>query len=1284
MRMKKTTAALALLLAAALIACCVFGAKWSGTGKELDKANENVKLLEGKVAEITAEKDGLAEKLAAAEGEKASLSSKIEELTGEAATLSDQIESLTGKVSAGEEEATSLKNEIASLETRLADITAEKDGLAEKLTAAEGEKVSLSSQIEALTAEAEALKGEIASLNEQIGSLASNSGKAALPAVGDVVNGFKALAVRDFPLIGGKLVYFEHVKTGAKLLYAANSDTNRAFDLTFLTRPIDDTGLPHVFEHATLSGSDKYPSAALFMNMSAQTYNTFMNAYTMDAITTFPVASLSEEQLLALADVYTDACFHPMVMTEESIYRTEAWRYEMADADSPLTYNGTVYSEMTGALTLDRAAMDNANRVTFPGAALSYNYGGIPDAIPQMTWESLKAYHDRFYHPSNCLVLLYGSFEDYTPFLELMDNEFKNYEKRDFTWSDDAYVRIAEPQTAEFPYPMAAGTDPADQACVYYYVLCPGLRDDPAAEQAVDHLCSLLGVPGSPLMQKIRDEFPSFGASVGSEVAGPDDAVCFALTNANRGDAERFRQIVEEAVAQVASEGFDAALVEGYSASANMDARMLLEDGSVVDSLLLNMAYDYAVTGNAFAYADYVDALAAIPEENGRGVYAELAEKWLAKPALYTLVTTYPEPGAKEEHDAQVAQKLAEIKAGMTDEEIASVVSGTAAGVEKADTARMLAQIKKVNASTLPVEARKYASTDSVGEDGVRRLNVTAAVDGVCYTGLYFDAAALLQEDIHWMRLFTRLLGKLDTDTHTREELDVLLTRYMYNGVFGVGVEGSGDWYRPYAVAEWYAMEDDLAAGYDLAEEILFHTKFTDAEKLSARITAQKTDVRNQINNSPYNALLYRQLGVHNERWQYYAYLNYLEYYEFLEKVEAMAAEDPAQVAQKLESVQQFFHSRYGAISAFAGDSTGMEKNAALADAFWAKLDGAPREDVKYSLPVPAKREALVVTSNIQFNLAFAPYSAVGTDSDGLASVACGVAADRILVPVLRDGMGVYTPFCEEIDGSGIYLLSYRDPNVSETFDVYAKLGDDLEKLDLSQDDVDGYIMNAFSARAKQPGELKGAVSEIGRIISRIEDGTDVKILSDIKSATPETVKECAEWLRKLWANGVYGTAGGIGAINENAGLYDAILNPFHVEDTSGAELADLKEDHPYYTAVSAFAGDGLMTPRSRDSFGIDEKATVGDIAEVLYVLFGGAPGAPEEGLEVLQANNIISAELKVDDELTFGLNDKIMGTVCPLAQIEYTPAATDETRDKAMTRGELAQSLYDAFWVEE
>lgn len=1104
---------------------------------------------------------------------------------------------------------------------------------------------------------------------------------AGLPRVGDVVWGFEAREIREFPLIGGQLVLFEHEKTGARLLYAANADTNRAFQLTFLTRPVDDTGLPHVFEHATLSGSDKYPSAALFMNMISQTYNTYMNAYTTDAMTSFPVGSLSEEQLLALADVYTDFCFHPMIMTDESIYRTEAWRYEMADEEAELTYNGTVYSEMTGALDLDGMALLNANRRTFPGAALSYEYGGEPDSIPEMTWDSLKEYHGKFYHPSNCLALLYGSFEDYGAFLELLDGVFSAYEKSDFHYEDTNYQRITEPVIARVGYPMAAGTDPANKTAIYYYILCPGMKEDAAAEETMDHLCQLLNEKSSPLRQKLQNAFPSAAFSVGREVAGPDDAVLILGESMNDADAEKFLQIVQDSLKEIAEGGFSPELVDSFMASINLSTKMSLENSNPIESVLYSLAYQYAVTGNPFCYQEYVEGLGKIREESEQGVLQNTIAKWLLDPALYTLVSTYPLPGGKEAHDQEIKDKLAAIKESMTEEEKQAIIAATNAAPAKADAAELLRQIKKVDAATLPEEVKTYPVTDVTGIDGVRRLDVEAAVDGVCFPSLYFDAATLPQEDIHWMRLYTRLLGQMDTDAHTKEELDALISRYLYGSTFGVAVSGFGGAYHPYMVAEWYAMEEDLQTGYDLVEEVLFRTQFTDLEKLADRIGAQKTSVRNQINQAPYNALLAREEAVTDEMERYYSYLNFVEYYAFLEEAEAQLQQAPEQVVESLQRVQSFFHNRAGAVAAFAGNAQGIEANKPLADAFFAKMDNEKRDAAVYDLPIPAAREALVADANIQFNHVYAPFSAVGTDQEGEMAVVCQVVSDQLLIPVLRDQLGVYTPWCGTRSGRGMYLITYRDPNVQKTFDVYATLGDEIEKMELDQGAVDGFIMSVYSGLAQQPGELTGAVNEISRILSGEPAGRKLEIMRQVKGMTPEKVKAGAEAFRKMWENGVRGTAGGIGAITENAALYDAVLNPFHVEDLSNVDLEDVPEDHAAYEAVHFVMENSLMAAESSDRFGVDAPATVGEVAAALYVLVGGGPNAAEEAIAFLGEYGIVPGDAAADTALTHGLNDQIMGTFAQVAMGAELPAvATDENRDAAMTRGELAQYLMDVF----
>ena len=1099
-----------------------------------------------------------------------------------------------------------------------------------------------------------------------------------LPEVGQVIHGFEALEIRPFAMIGAELVLFEHQKSGAKLLYVANDDTNRAFQLTFLTRPLDDTGLPHVFEHSTLSGSEKYPSQALFMNLTAQIYQTYMNAYTTDAMTSYPVGSLSEAQLLALADFYTDSCLHPNVLEKESIYRTEAWRYELADLDSPLTLNGTVYSEMTGALTLDRTAMDNANKVTFPGAALSYNYGGVPAHIPEMTWEDLKAYHDLFYHPGNCLALLYGSFEDYTAFLALLDEAFSPYDRAEISYRDDAYVRISEPVVTSVPYPVAAGTDTAAQSTVYYYIVCPGMKDDPAEEMAADHMATLLNNEASPLMQNLKKALPTGSFSLGREMAAPDDAFVFVASNVNETDAEIFRSTINDTLKEIAEHGFDAGLLDVILSQIRMENKLAREADSMIESVLTSLAYDYAVTGNAFSYPEQVEAMDRIESENEQGLFTKAITDWLLDPALYTLTTTYPAPGLKEEEDAALAASLAEVKAGMSQEELEAIVAATAAAPEEEDNSQMVASLTAVSVDTLPEEVKEYEISDVTGDDGIRRIDVTAGVDGVGFVELFLDARTLPQEDIHYLRLYTRLLGQLNTSAHTKEELSTLMNRYLHNRTFGVGVYAPEEDVQPWLVAEWYALDEDLETGYALAKELLYDTDFTDVQLLAERIGAQKAYARNQISSNSYQVQLHRALGADLPMNRYYAYLNFAEYYAFLEQVEAALAENPDTVIGKLQEVQSLLKNSAGAVSAFAGDAESIALNRPLADAFLASLDHEVREKPVYDLPAPAAREGLAVDTNTHFNALVASFDRLGLEANAGLSVVCTLLQDQVLTPVLRDQMGAYGGFCSVYDeDKGLYLISYRDPNLAPTFSLFDTLADRLEQMDISQEALNGYIMSNYSSLAAPAGELTGAANEIDRIISGKPADAALTAMRQLKSVTPETVKASAEIFRKLSENGLRSTSGGIGDLAANADLYDVILNPFGAADASQVALEDVAEDHPAYEAIRWAFEQNYMAAKEENRFAPDEGASIGDLTAAIYLYAGGGANAPEDSYAWLVGAGVLPAEGSPSDPLTFGQRDQLIMAVFGTSDANI---ATEENADTVMTRAELAQDIVFLF----
>ena len=1100
------------------------------------------------------------------------------------------------------------------------------------------------------------------------------------------VYGFVLKEEKDFPLVGAKLYLYEHVRTGAQLMYIANNDTNRVFDLTFFTRAIDNSGLPHVFEHSTLDGSEKYPSKALFFNLSYQTYNTYMNAMTGTLYTTYPVASLSEEQLLRYADYYTDSCFHPTIMTDESIFLEEAWRYRLEDADDELSIEGTVYSEMKGARGLFSTSYTNLMRTAFPGSTIGNVSGGEPESIPDMTWESLRAYHELYYHPSNCVAYLYGEFEDYTAFFKLLDEAFAPYDKREFSFEDKDWTPLEESAESTLPFPVEAGSTTDQGSNIFYAFICPGLKDDPKEELVLNTLTDLMVADGSPLMQNLKRALPSGNFATYIELDGPEDMIVFLAQIVNPEDAETFCSTVDSTLSDLAEQGFSDELVDSIKSSLAMSTKLTGESSDIGVDLITELAEYYSATGDPFGYMGYVDALDALDDWNAQGLYTKAIRDWLLDCDVTVLSVTYPEAGLREELDAAEEERLAAVKASMSAEELQAIIDQTNAEDIEDDASAYVKQLQAVTVTSLPEETRSYEVSERMGEDGVRYIDAVAGVDGVGSPILLLDASGLAQEDIHWFALYTSLLGEMDTAKHDRGELALLTSRYLYSGVIRLSLIdkfGTNE-FRPCLRASWTAADEDLAAGYDLVYELLFETDFSDTDTLLGLVRQNLGSLKSSITSAPYSTMLYRALGKYSPLYRYYSYFNGIDYYSFLEQVRDM---DPAEIVAKLESIRDGFANRYNAAALYAGSSDGIAVNTPLAETFMAKLGSTPIEPVSYELPGCEGNEALIIDSTVQYNGVVADYATLGMDKySGDLDALSSLLDDGYLYPMLRDQYGAYGVLSGFVSDAGGYMISYRDPNVRESFEVYEGIPAFFRELELDQDELDGYILSAYSYYAKSEGELTGAQSAAIDLLTGEPQDLNLSYMRDLKALTPEKAAQYAALYEKLVSDGVRFTAGGTAAIEANAELYDTILNPFGAVDSSAIEFEDLPEDSEYYETLHFMFENKVMYPREETRFGVDDTATVGDMAIVVYALGIGETDDPAEALSTLQEYGIMAGAGDV--------NDPISGKKAEQALKQYTMAigmkypAEVKAGGEEMTRAELGdyvlRYLVGMGWVED
>ena len=186
-----------------------------------------------------------------------------------------------------------------------------------------------------------------------------------------------------------------------------------------------------------------------------------------------------------------------------------------------------------------------------------------------------------------------------------------------------------------------------------------------------------------------------------------------------------------------------------------------------------------------------------------------------------------------------------------------------------------------------------------------------------------------------------------------------------------------------------------------------------------------------------------------------------------------------------------------------------------------------------------------MIDSNVQYNGIVADTDTLGIDgySADLDAVSA-LVLDEYLIPKLRDEYGVYTPMHAFSGNNGAYLITYSDPNIKETFEVYSKIPEFLSEYAADQETLNGYILSSYSSFAAPEGELSGAVSAVFSRLRNEPEDLKVRRMEELKSLDSEKLASYASLYEKMVENGRLFTVGGKEAINKEASLYESVLDP--------------------------------------------------------------------------------------------------------------------------------------------
>lgn len=940
-----------------------------------------------------------------------------------------------------------------------------------------------------------------------------------------------------------------HKKSGARIAILSNNDDNKVFYIGFRTPPEDETGVPHIIEHTTLCGSKKFPVKDPFIELAKGSLNTFLNAMTYPDKTVYPVASCNDQDFKNLMDVYLDAVFNPNITKYEEIFKQEGWHYELTGKDDELKINGVVYNEMKGAYSSpDEVLSSQIYRSLFPDNTYSKDSGGNPEYIPKLTYEAYLDFYHKYYHPSNSYIYLYGDM-DVVERLEWLDKEYLSlYDYKKVNSEINKQPAFDEIKNVEAQYSITMD-DTQENKTYLSYNRVVGDTLDEMLYQAFDVLdYALVSSPGAPVKQALID------AGIGDDVYGSYDAgilqpvFSFVAKNANASQADEFESIIENTLKEVVKTGINKeALLAGINSSEfkfreadfGQFPKGLLFGLNCLDSWLFDDM-------KPFIHLECLGTFAKLRKAVDTDYFEKLIQEYLLDNTHGSSVTVKPERGLGNEREEALAKELSDYKASLSDEEIKKLIEDTEHLKKYQEEPSSDEDLRKLPMLTR-ADMKKNAMPFSNIEDELLDVKVVRhdiESNGIDYISFLFDAGDFAQSELGYLGFFTNALGLVSTEKYSYT--DLANATNIYTGGISTGtashpdIKDRNNFVFKFEV-KLKVLEKNLDKALELMEQMLLTSDFTDTKRLGELVAQIKARLQANLSSSGHLVAAMRSMSSFSRYALYQDELKGVAFYRSICRIEKELSESPKSVSDKLAAIARKLFARNRMLISFTGNNEAYGNAKPSLEKVIAGFDKMSAVGNQAEVHFNTAKEAFIDASQIQYVAKTGDFICEGYEYTGaLRLLRIILSYDYLWINVRVKG-GAYGCMNTFLRSGESYFVSYRDPNLSDTLDVYDRIPEYIKSFSPDERDMTKYIIGTFSALdTPMNPEAKGSRS-LSAYLEGITYEQIQKERNEILNAQPEDIRRLADLVEAVLKKDSICVIGNENMIKESAGLFENV-----------------------------------------------------------------------------------------------------------------------------------------------
>lgn len=940
-----------------------------------------------------------------------------------------------------------------------------------------------------------------------------------------------------------------HKKSGARIAILSNNDDNKVFYIGFRTPPEDETGVPHIIEHTTLCGSKKFPVKDPFIELAKGSLNTFLNAMTYPDKTVYPVASCNDQDFKNLMDVYLDAVFNPNITKYEEIFKQEGWHYELTGKDDELKINGVVYNEMKGAYSSpDEVLSSQIYRSLFPDNTYSKDSGGNPEYIPKLTYEAYLDFYHKYYHPSNSYIYLYGDM-DVVERLEWLDREYLSlYDYKKVNSEINKQPAFDEIKNVEAQYSITMDDSQENKTYLSYNRVVGDTLDE-MLYQAFDVLdYALVSSPGAPVKQALID------AGIGDDVYGSYDAgilqpvFSFVAKNANASQADEFESIIENTLKEVVKTGINKeALLAGINSSEfkfreadfGQFPKGLLFGLNCLDSWLFDDM-------KPFIHLECLGTFAKLRKAVDTDYFEKLIQEYLLDNTHGSSVTVKPKRGLGNEREEALAKELSDYKASLSDEEIKKLIEDTEHLKKYQEEPSSDEDLRKLPMLTR-ADMKKNAMPFSNIEDELLDVKVVRhdiESNGIDYISFLFDAGDFAQSELGYLGFFTNALGLVSTEKYSYT--DLANATNIYTGGISTGtashpdIKDRNNFVFKFEV-KLKVLEKNLDKALELMEQMLLSSDFTDTKRLGELVAQIKARLQANLSSSGHLVAAMRSMSSFSRYALYQDELKGVAFYRSICHIEKEISESPKSVSDKLAAIAKKLFARNRMLISFTGNNEAYGNAKPSLEKVIAGFNKMSAVGNQAEVHFNTAKEAFIDASQIQYVAKTGDFICEGYEYTGaLRLLRIILSYDYLWINVRVKG-GAYGCMNTFLRSGESYFVSYRDPNLSDTLDVYDRIPEYIKSFSPDERDMTKYIIGTFSALdTPMNPEAKGSRS-LSAYLEGITYEQIQKERNEILNAQPEDIRRLADLVEAVLKKDSICVIGNENMIKESAGLFENV-----------------------------------------------------------------------------------------------------------------------------------------------